>query len=119
MAHFARVEDGIVRQVIVVNNDVLLVDGVESETIGAQFCADTFGGTWVQTSYNGTMRGRYAGVGYTYDEQREAFIAPQPFPSWTLDDVSTEWAPPTPRPEDGRMYAWDEPTLRWVAQDGV
>jgi hypothetical protein len=68
MAHFARVEDGIVRQVIVVNNEVILDENnVEQESIGAQFCQDTFGGTWVQTSYNANFRGKYAGIGDLWD----------------------------------------------------
>ena len=68
MAHFAKIEDGIVRQVIVVNNEVLLDENsVEQESIGAQFCQDTFGGTWVQTSYNANFRGKYAGVGDLWD----------------------------------------------------
>jgi hypothetical protein len=68
MAHFAKIEDGIVREVIVVNNEVLLDDNnVEQESIGAQFCQDTFGGTWVQTSYNANFRGKYAGVGDLWD----------------------------------------------------
>lgn len=68
MAHFARIENGVVREVIVVNNVVLLdTAGIEQEAIGAAFCADTFGGAWVQTSYNGTMRGKYAGVGDLWD----------------------------------------------------
>ena len=68
MAHFAKIEDGIVRQVIVVNNEVLKDEsGTEQESIGAQFCQDTFGGTWVQTSYNATFRGKYAGVGDLWD----------------------------------------------------
>ena len=67
MAHFAKIEDGIVRQVIVVNNDVLLENGTEKEELGAEFCADLFGGEWVQTSYNATFRGKYAGAGDTWD----------------------------------------------------
>ena len=68
MAHFAKIEDGIVRQVIVVNNEVLLDEnGAEQEAIGAAFCADLFGGTWVQTSYNATFRGKYAGAGDKWD----------------------------------------------------
>jgi hypothetical protein len=75
MAHFAEIQDGIVRQVIVVNNEVLLDEnGVEQESIGAQFCHDTFGGEWVQTSYNGTMRGKYAGQGDIWDGTN--FISP-------------------------------------------
>jgi hypothetical protein len=75
MAHFARIEDGIVRQVIVVNNEVLFDEsGTEQESIGAQFCQDTFGGTWVQTSYNANFRGKYAGVNDLWDGTN--FITP-------------------------------------------
>ena len=78
MAHFARIEDGIVRQVIVVNNEVLKDDkGVEQESIGAQFCQDTFGGTWIQTSYNANFRGKYAGSGDIYDAENDIFKVPQ------------------------------------------
>jgi hypothetical protein len=77
MAHFAKIEDGIVRQVIVVNNEVLKDDkGVEKESIGAKFCADTFGGTWVQTSYNANFRGKYAGAGDKYDAELDEFVSP-------------------------------------------
>lgn len=77
MAHFARLEDNIVREVIVINNEVLLDEnGVEQESIGAQFCADTFGGTWVQTSYNGNFRGQYAGAGMVYDPVADVFTIP-------------------------------------------
>ena len=78
MAHFARIEDGIVRQVIVINNEVLKDDkGVEQESIGAQFCQDTFGGTWIQTSYNANFRGKYAGSGDIYDAENDIFKVPQ------------------------------------------
>jgi hypothetical protein len=74
MAHFARLENNIVTQVIVVNNEVLLDEsGIEQESIGAQFCADLFGGEWKQTSYNGNFRGKYAGVGDTYDPATDTF----------------------------------------------
>lgn len=77
MAHFAKVESGIVTEVIVVNNDVLLdSSGVEQEEIGAQFCADLFGGEWVQTSYNGNFRGQFAGVGMIYDPVKDEFTLP-------------------------------------------
>ena len=77
MAHFARLENNIVREVIVVNNEVLLDEnGVEQEALGAQFCADTFGGEWKQTSYNGNFRGRYAGAGMTYDPVNDVFKFP-------------------------------------------
>ena len=78
MAHFAKINsDGFVTQVIVINNEVLLDEnGVEQESIGAQFCADTFGGEWKQTSYNGNFRGKYAGSGDIYDAQLDEFIYP-------------------------------------------
>ena len=77
MAHFARVEDGIVREVIVVNNEVLLDEnGTEQESIGAAFCHDTFGGEWMQTSYNATFRGKYAGSGDKYDAELDEFVSP-------------------------------------------
>jgi hypothetical protein len=77
MAHFAKIEDNIVTKVIVVNNEVLLdSEGVEQEALGAAFCEELFGGTWVQTSYNGNFRGTYAGIGYTYDPVADVFVAP-------------------------------------------
>jgi hypothetical protein len=76
MAHFAKIEDGIVCQVIVVNNEVLKdINGIEQESIGAAFCADTFGGTWVQTSYNANFRGKYAGTGNKYDAELDKFVS--------------------------------------------
>ena len=79
MAHFAKIEDGVVREVIVINNEVITDEkGNEQESIGAKFCADTFGGTWVQTSYNGKFRGRFAGSGMTYDPDKDEFTIPTP-----------------------------------------
>jgi len=114
MAHFAQIENGVVTQVIVVANEELLLDGVENESKGIEFCQSLFGGTWVQTSYNGNIRKNYAGVGYTYDEQRDAFIPPQPFPSWVINEETCQWSAPIPMPTDGR-YSWDEPTTSWVS----
>ena len=113
MAHFAQIENGIVVNVIVVSNNELLIDGVEVESKGSEFCQSLFGGDWVQTSYNGTIRGRYAGVGYTYDKTLDIFIAPQPFPSWSLD-ANYDWQAPIERPADGKFYAWDEANQVWV-----
>jgi hypothetical protein len=77
MAHFAMIEDGVVRQVIVVNNEVLKDEnGIEQESIGAAFCHNTFGGNWVQTSYNGNFRGKYAGSGDIYDAVNDVFTSP-------------------------------------------
>jgi hypothetical protein len=111
MAHFAEILDGIVTNVVVVHNNELLVDGVETESKGAEFCTNLFGGTWIQTSYNGKIRKQYAGVGYSYDIFADVFIAPRPFASWTLDS-NYDWQPPTPKP-DG-MYSWNESQLEWV-----
>jgi hypothetical protein len=114
MAHFAELDEtNIVKQVIVVHNNELLVDGVESETKGIEFCQSLFGGNWVQTSYNGNIRKNYAGIGFIYDPVLDAFYAPQPYPSWTLDE-NARWQPPTPMPEDGIFYWWDETTLSWT-----
>jgi len=115
MAHFAELdESNIVKQVIVVNNNELLADGVESEAKGIQFCQSLFGGNWVQTSYNGTIRKNFAGIGYLYDPIRDAFIAPKPFESWVLNETNCWWEAPTPYPEDGKNYYWDEATTNWI-----
>ena len=113
MAHFAELDsnNSVIRVVVVGNADTADADGNEVEAIGQQFCTDLFGGTWVQTSYNGNMRGRYAGIGYTYNAALDAFIVPQPFPSWTLDAGTTQWVPPTPVIPG---YYWDEDTLAWI-----
>ena len=115
MAHFAELDDNnIVKRVIVVaTKDNSDANGVEKESIGRAFCERLFGGNWVQTSYNGNIRKRYAGIGYSYDPALDAFIAPQPYPSWTLDD-NADWQAPVPMPSDGQMYAWDEDAQAWV-----
>ena len=112
MAHFAQIVDGIVNQVIVVHNNELLVDGVENEQKGVEFCHNLLGGEWIQTSYNNNIRKQYAGVGFTYDAVKDQFVAPKPFASWSLD-ANNDWQPPTPKPE-GRYY-WDEESLSWLA----
>jgi hypothetical protein len=111
MAHFAEILNSVVQRVIVVHNNELLVNGVETESKGAEFCKNLFGGKWVQTSYNGTIRKQYAGIGYTYDHIRNEFVQPQPFESWTLDE-NNDWQPPTPKP-DGDYY-WNEATQTWL-----
>ena len=115
MAHFAKLgADNVVEQVIVVDNkDTADANGVEKEYIGAAFCERLFGGTWKQTSYNGNMRKNYAGIGYNYDEQRNAFIAPQPYPSWTLVEETCRWSAPVAMPTDNKRYIWNESTISW------
>ena len=116
MAHFAELgEDNIVLRVIVVHdNDCKDENGNESEAVGAEFCRNLLGGTWKQTSYNATFRARYAGIGYTYDSGRNAFIAPKPFPSWVLNETTTNWDSPIPYPSDEKMYDWNEADQVWV-----
>lgn len=116
MAHFAELDENnvVLRVIVVHNNELLDANGVEQEAIGQAFCTNLFGGNWLQTSYNGVFRKNYAGIGFTYDPTIDAFVAPQPFPSWTLDG-SFKWIPPTPYPVDGQNYTWDEEMRTWVA----
>jgi len=115
MAHFAELDDNnIVKQVIVVANEELLDNEVESEAKGIAFCQTLLGGNWKQTSYNGNIRKNYAGIGYTYDANRDAFIAPKPFESWVLNEDTCRWDAPIPYPTDGKPYHWDEDSLSWV-----
>lgn len=115
MAHYAQIdENNIVTQVIVIDNkDTADANGVEKEYIGAAFCERLFGGTWKQTSYNGNIRKNYAGIGYTYNADIDAFVAPKPYASWTLD-ANAQWQAPTAMPTDGKMYSWNEETQTWV-----
>ena len=117
MAHFALIKDTIVQQVIVVaNSDLINSEGNEQEALGVAFCHSLFGtdGTWIQTSYNGNIRKNFAGVGYTYDLARDAFIAPKPYASWVLNEATCQWDAPTPCPDDDNAYSWDESTTSWV-----
>lgn len=117
MAHFAQLNDNnVVTQVIVVANEELLFEGVENETQGVIFCRSLFGKDtkWVQTSYNGNIRKRYAGIGFTYDADKDAFIAPQPYGSWVLD-ADLNWQAPVAMPvEEGKVYGWFEPNQEWI-----
>ena len=119
MAHFARLDaENIVQQVIGINNsDILDEHGDESEAVGIAFCQSLYGAEtiWRQTSYNATFRKNYAGTGYRYDADLDAFIAPQPYLSWSLNTTTCKWEAPKPYPQDGRVYWWDESLLRWVA----
>jgi hypothetical protein len=114
MAHFAKLVNGTVDQVIVVSNEDILVDGVENEAKGITFLRKLFGQDteWIQTSYNGNFRKKYAGIGDTYDEINDVFISPQPFASWSLDD-EYNWQAPKEYPIDGKDYFWDEELQDW------
>lgn len=108
MAHFAQLdEDNLVIQVVVTdNNDP---NGDEGYT----WLVENLGGTWVQTSYNATIRKNFAGIGFTYDPKLDAFIPPKPFPSWKLDTKTANWQAPVAYPTDGKIYDWNEETKTW------
>lgn len=116
MAHFAEIgENNLVLQVIVVDNkDTMDTFGVEREEIGAEFCRRLLGGTWKQTSYNGSFRKNYAGYGFTYDSVLDAFIPPKLYPSWTLNENTCQWESPVPYPTDGKLYVWNETERTWI-----
>jgi hypothetical protein len=120
MAHFAEIDqDGKVKRVIVVDNkDTSDAQGAEKEYIGAAFCESLLGGTWKQTSYNGNIRKNYAGIGYTYRADIDAFVPPQPFPSWLLN-ADAQWEAPVAMPTDGKMYGWNEDNQNWVEVNNV
>lgn len=111
MAHFAKVENGVVTEVIV----------IDQETLNTGLWGDP--ASWIQTSYNThggqhpegrPLRKNYAGVGYTYDAQRDAFIPPKPYPSWLLDENTCLWNSPVALPTDDKLYKWDEEVQNWV-----
>lgn len=109
MAHWAEIdENNIVLRVLVGDNN----DPAGDE--GYQWLIDNLGGTWIKTSYNGNIRKQYAGIGFTYDSEADVFVAPQPFPSWLLDE-NHDWQPPIPYPNDGLMYVWNEEVQDWEA----
>ena len=117
MAHFAELDNNnIVKQVIVVHNNELLNSGIESEQKGIDFCVNLFGGKWIQTSYNASIRKNFAGIGYTYDKQLDAFIPPKPFDSWTLNEDTCLWKCPVEIPTDG-LYDWNEQLQQWEKLD--
>jgi|TARA_R110000868_G_C10871601_1_gene762310 hypothetical protein len=125
MAHFAEIDSNslVLRVVVVSNADTALADGKETESIGIAHCQKLFGGTWVQTSYNGNFRKNYAGVGSTYDSTRNAFYSPKPFNSWVLNESTCVWEAPVALPSDSgegdppKMYRWDEDSTSWVVEE--
>lgn len=111
MAHYAFLdENNVVTQVIVGRNEDEVVDGISDWELHYSI---VMGQPCVRTSYNNNIRKQYAGIGFTYDPVADVFVQPQPFPSWTLD-VNHDWQPPTPMPEDGKHYIWNEDELAWV-----
>jgi hypothetical protein len=118
MAHFAKLDqDNIVIEVNVVNNnDIKDLPFPESELLGLQFLNTFFNDSsvWKQTSYNRNFRKNYAGIGYTYDNVRDAFIPPKPFNSWVLNENTCLWEAPIPAPTDGKRYRWNESITNWI-----
>ena len=107
MSHWAEIdENNIVLRVLVGNN---------SEPDEGEAFMNSLGGTWVKTSYNGNIRKNYAGIGYTYDAGRDAFISPKPYESWVLNEETCQWESPVPYPTDGVMYQWNEELADWQA----
>jgi hypothetical protein len=121
MAHYAELDsNNVVKQVIVVSNaDTSTAQGEEKESIGIAFCERLLGGTWVKTSYNAKIRKNYAGIGFTYDKDRDAFIPPKPYASWVLNETTCLWDSPVAYPTDVgtpealKFYQWNEPTQTW------
>ena len=109
MAHWAEIDfDNKVIRVLVGDNN----DPAGDE--GYSWLIENLGGTWVKTSYNARIRKNYAGIGFQYDTERDAFIPPKPFDSWLLDEETCRWEAPTPMPTDDKVYRWDEDTTSWV-----
>lgn len=106
MSHFAKLdENNIVTNVVVGNNSL--------PNEGYDWIVSRIGGRWIQTSYNGNFRKRFAGIGYYYDEELDAFIMPKPYESWVLNQETADWEPPVAKPEDG-SYVWDESSGSWI-----
>tara|TARA_R100000005_G_scaffold36740_1_gene17033 strand:- start:678 stop:1073 length:396 start_codon:yes stop_codon:yes gene_type:complete len=128
MAHFAELDDNnnVLRVIVISDQDMTDINGIESEEIGQGFCKKLFGTDthWKQTSYNKTIRTHFAGPGFTYDGELNAFIPPRPFPSWTLNTETVDWEPPIQEPENlkGQLHYWDEDayqadnTTGWVVE---
>ena len=107
MAHYAKIENNIVTQVIVADQDF-----IDSGAVGDP-------ASWIQTSYNATIRNSYAGIGYTYDAELDAFITPKPFNSWVLDTETATWKAPVDKPTGEKTYLWNEDELSWVETDSI
>lgn len=117
MAHFAKIENGKVTDIIVIRNeDCENLDFPSSEPVGQQYIKSIgLDGYWIQTSYNGNFRKRYAGIGYSYDPNLDVFIEPKPYPSWILDSNNLFWTSPVPYPKNTNdLYTWDEENKKWI-----
>lgn len=106
MSHFAEIDENNIVLRVLVGDDSLPNEGKD-------WFEENLGGRWVQTSYNANIRKNFAAVGYLFDEERDAFIAPQPFDSWVLDEDTCRWRSPVPKPEDGKEYFWNDGSQKW------
>ena len=125
MAHFVEIDASniVVRGIVLDDKDTQDENGDEVESVGATYLSNDFGGTWKRTSYNTSggvhslgrtpFRKNYAGIGYTYNDAKDAFIPPKPFTSWTLNEDTCQWDAPTAYPDDGKRYNWNEATTSW------
>jgi hypothetical protein len=116
MAHFAKIglNSKVIQIVTINNNELLDSNGVEQEVNGINFLTNLTGwAIWKQTSYNNNFRKNYAGIGYTYDEDRDAFIPKKPFNSWLLNETTCQWEAPVAYPTDGQYYKWNETIVNW------
>jgi hypothetical protein len=115
MAHFAELDNdnNVIRVIVVDNNDILDENGNESEEVGINFCTQLLGGIWKQTSYNATFRKNYAGIGYTFDAEKDAFIPPKPFSKWVLNEDTCLWEAPVAYPDDEKRYTWNDNKGEW------
>jgi hypothetical protein len=124
MAHFAEIDSNniVIRVIVIDNSDTLDAQGNESESIGSQFCTDLFGGEWIKTSYNNTIRHKYASIGDTYDQTLDVFKLPKPYVSWTYNNSTFNWEAPVARPTvtldangvPTEEYIWIEESLSWL-----
>jgi hypothetical protein len=121
MAHFAELNENnqVINVIVIGNNDCLDTNGNESESVGISFCKSLLGEDthWVQTSYNASIRKHYAGIGYTYDAVRDAFIPPKPYNSWILVEETCQWTAPISYPVDGNRYFWNENITNWELEN--
>ena len=114
MAHFAKLGTGnIVETVEVVSNDIATTEQASVDFLNTLYNTRD---VWKQTSYNKRIRKNFAGIDYQYDQQKDAFIAPKPYASWILNETTCIWEAPTPYPDDGEMYTWNEETLSWESE---
>ena len=120
MAHFAKVnKDNQVISIQAVNNFTIMKDNKEDEATGIKFLQNLHDNndTYIQTSYNANFRKNYAGIDYTYDKVRDAFIAPKPYPSWLLVEATCQWESPVAYPSDDKKYTWDEDNTKWKEKE--